>query len=256
VSVARSGCSSGIQPRLDDDLGLDRVGDEADVVGAVVELPDLSTAGIETGARPTNEESDIIVGHVASEGSSAGSEEKGRAMLERVITGGQTGADQAGWQAAQRAGIATGGWMPLGFRTEGRPDADQNLGPDESHPEFELRYGARAHESLEYRVRTRENLRGADAVVWFGDPLTRDGRLTLGLARLLGKPAFIVDPGEEGRPTELPERLADWLQDEAVHTLLVAGNRESRAQCIGACVEAYLIEVFQRLPPIGLVSLQ
>ena len=32
--------------------------------------------------------------------------------LERVITGGQTGADQAGWRSAQAVGITTGGWMP------------------------------------------------------------------------------------------------------------------------------------------------
>ena len=33
-------------------------------------------------------------------------------MISRVISGGQTGADQAGWRAAKRCGIATGGeWM-------------------------------------------------------------------------------------------------------------------------------------------------
>jgi len=32
-----------------------------------------------------------------------------RAMLERVVSGGQTGADQGGWRAARVAGIATGG---------------------------------------------------------------------------------------------------------------------------------------------------
>src|SRR3954453_11218012 len=78
-------------------------------------------------------------------------------MLGRVTTGGQTGADQAGWRAAKRFGMATGGWMPLGFRTEGPPDAEGEPGADEEHPEFGELYGARAHESLEYRVRTREN---------------------------------------------------------------------------------------------------
>jgi len=45
-------------------------------------------------------------------------------MLERVISGGQTGADQAGWRAARASGIPTGGAMPGGFLTEdgARPD--------------------------------------------------------------------------------------------------------------------------------------
>src|SRR5262249_34268512 len=42
-----------------------------------------------------------------------------RPMLDRVITGGQTGADQAAPRAARGAGIATGGWAPKGWVTEG-----------------------------------------------------------------------------------------------------------------------------------------
>jgi hypothetical protein len=40
-------------------------------------------------------------------------------MLAKVISGGQTGADQAGRRAARAAGIPTGGWAPLGWKTEG-----------------------------------------------------------------------------------------------------------------------------------------
>ena len=42
-------------------------------------------------------------------------------MIDRVISGGQTGADQAGWRAAKASGIPTGGWMPKGFLTEDGP---------------------------------------------------------------------------------------------------------------------------------------
>ncbi len=35
-------------------------------------------------------------------------------MIERILTGGQTGADQAALRAARAAGIATGGWAPKG----------------------------------------------------------------------------------------------------------------------------------------------
>ena len=39
-------------------------------------------------------------------------------MLECIISGGQTGADQGGLLAARKSGIQTGGWCPLGWRTE------------------------------------------------------------------------------------------------------------------------------------------
>jgi hypothetical protein len=166
-------------------------------------------------------------------------------MLETILSGGQTGADQAAWRAAKAAGIATGGWMPMGFRTEGPPEADAEggIGPDESHPEFAELYGARSHESLEYRLRTRANVREAQALAWFGDPQTRDGRLTLGLARMVDIPNLVVIPEQDDPPT----RLADWLRAQGVPTLLIAGNRESRAPGIGAWVEAYLTEVFALL---------
>jgi Circularly permutated YpsA SLOG family len=52
-------------------------------------------------------------------------------MLERVISGGQIGADRAGWWAAKAAGIPTGGAMPLRFLAE-----------DGRHPEFAEEFGA------------------------------------------------------------------------------------------------------------------
>ena len=42
-------------------------------------------------------------------------------MLDRVVSGGQTGADQADWRAARTSGIATGGWTTAGFLTEAKP---------------------------------------------------------------------------------------------------------------------------------------
>jgi hypothetical protein len=39
-------------------------------------------------------------------------------MLKRMITGGQTGADQGGWQVAKACGISTGGTKPKGILTK------------------------------------------------------------------------------------------------------------------------------------------
>ena len=38
-----------------------------------------------------------------------------------MISGGETGAEQAGWRAAEAIGVPTGGWMSKGFLTEEGP---------------------------------------------------------------------------------------------------------------------------------------
>jgi integrase len=42
-------------------------------------------------------------------------------VIEKVVTGGQAGADQGGLRAARAAGIATGGFAPKGWATEAGP---------------------------------------------------------------------------------------------------------------------------------------
>ena len=79
-------------------------------------------------------------------------------MIQKVVTGGQTGAEQAAWAAARRAGIATGGYMPRGFLTEEGPA-----------PRSGALYGAIEFPFDDAR-RMRANLRRADGLFWFGDP--------------------------------------------------------------------------------------
>jgi hypothetical protein len=75
-------------------------------------------------------------------------------MLERVISGGQTGADQAAWPAAKAAGIPTGGAMPKGFLTEDGP-----------RPELAELYGAHELEAPDYPARTVANVEGATGAI-------------------------------------------------------------------------------------------
>jgi hypothetical protein len=46
------------------------------------------------------------------------------AMVRKIISGGQTGADQAGLAVAKRLGISTGGFMPKGLLTAAGPQPD------------------------------------------------------------------------------------------------------------------------------------
>jgi hypothetical protein len=158
-------------------------------------------------------------------------------MIELVISGGQTGADQAGWRAAKAAGIATGGWMPGGFLTEDGP-----------RPAFEWLYGAKETMSRGYPERTRLNAQIANVTLWFGNPDSRGGKLTLNSCQ----GPYVVIWRESPRNDWHPAPLASWLGSAITwstncRTLNIAGNRESSAPGIGAWVEQYLSEVFRLL---------
>src|SRR5689334_1544832 len=94
-------------------------------------------------------------------------------MIEKVVTGGQAGVEQAAWAAARRAGVATAGYMPRGFATEAGPAP---------------RLGA-LHDAIEFPLdearRVRANLRRADAMIWFGDPFSDDAKATFEACREL-----------------------------------------------------------------------
>jgi Circularly permutated YpsA SLOG family len=149
-------------------------------------------------------------------------------VLDRVVSGGQTGADQAGWRAARASGIAPGGWMPVGFLTEAGP-----------RPEFAAMFGALEMPGGGYRQRTRANVRDSDATIWFGDPDSPGGRTTLRACTGFGKPVYLVIEG-----LTQPADVVAWIEAEEIRVLNVAGNRESTERGIGDRVERFLIEVF------------
>jgi hypothetical protein len=153
-------------------------------------------------------------------------------MIELVISGGQTGADQAGWRAAKAAGIATGGWMPKGFLTEAG-----------ARPEYGELYGAKEHDDWRYPPRTRANINWCDAMILFGDPDSKGSRLAMSIINNLAiRTPLLVVPNHMG---PRPEVAVRWIEKEDVKILNVAGNRESSSPGIGSWVETYLAEVFR-----------
>ena len=156
-------------------------------------------------------------------------------MISLVVTGGQSGSDQAGWRAARAASIPTGGWMPKGYHTEDGP-----------RPEFAELYGAKEHEYSNYPPRTRANVNACDVLLWFGNPYSPGGRLTLGICdhmAVLTPNAIITTPADPGTTVAfLRAQRAAFGRDLVV---MVAGNRESSKPGIGRRVERYLTEVFR-----------
>jgi hypothetical protein len=77
-------------------------------------------------------------------------------MISKIISGGQTGADQAGLFAARLLGIETGGFVPLGYMTEAGPAP------------WLKEYGLVETPHREYQYRTVLNVQHSDATVVFG----------------------------------------------------------------------------------------
>ena len=137
--------------------------------------------------------------------------------IERIISGGQTGADRAGLEIALELGIPIGGHCPKGRRAE-----------DGKVPR---RYPLTPTASSDYRERTRLNVERSDATIvfTFGSP-TSGSRFTISEAERLGKPVLHVDL-EEPDPEE---QVLDFLAEHQPRVLNVAGSRESRAPGIFA----------------------
>lgn len=133
------------------------------------------------------------------------------ARPERIISGGQTGADRAALDAAVALGIATGGTAPKGFRIC-LPD-----GSDGSDPSL-AGFGLVEHESSDYPPRTIQNVADSDGTVWFGYEHSGGGKLTINTCIRLKK-HYLVNPS--------PELLRDWVGDYSIKVLNIAGNRQS-----------------------------
>ncbi len=83
-------------------------------------------------------------------------------MIERVISGGQTGADMGGLLAATRAGIPTGGWAPKGWLRE-TPN-----GHGEEQGDWLARFGLKECPESGYPARRTRNVKDCDAILLFG----------------------------------------------------------------------------------------
>ncbi len=149
----------------------------------------------------------------------------------KIISGGQTGADRGGLDAAERLGIPRGGWCPRGRR------AENGIIP--------RKYPLRETKATAYRVRTELNVLWADATLVFTyGPPAGGSRLTLELARRHRKPALHVDLAGTCA-AEAARRIRRWIGKLGVSILNVAGPREGSAAGIRRAVEEILVEAFK-----------
>ncbi|CAB4242713.1 Dihydroneopterin aldolase [Methylacidimicrobium sp. AP8] len=157
-----------------------------------------------------------------------------RSPLQKIVSGGQTGADRAALDWAMAHGIPAGGWCPLGRRSE-----------EGAIPE---RYPLRETPGSDYAERTLWNVRDSDGTAIFTlDPvLTGGSRLTAAEAARLHKPWIHLHSGTP-RPAEA---LRTFLEEHRIGVLNVAGSRASREPGVGRFVWLTLEEAyFSAFPP-------
>lgn len=155
------------------------------------------------------------------------------ARVRKIISGGQTGADQGALSACVQHGFPYGGWIPKGRRTEkGKVPA---------------RYRMRQHRSRHYPPRTEANVRDSDATVVFtyGKP---DGGslLTIDFAKKHGKPCLKVDL--EKPHDAAVSRIVRWVRRACPHSCIlnVAGSRRSKAPGIHMAVKRVIKDLLER----------
>jgi len=157
-------------------------------------------------------------------------------VLEKVVSGGQTGVDRAALDAAMGLGIDVGGWCPRGRR------AADGVIPSK-YPLTETR-------GKSYQTRTRWNVRDSDAtLIICRDEPVGGTALTIRFCEQLGKPYQVCQPkaGDmscAGNPED-PQGVACWLDTLRVQVLNVAGPRESRRCPIYDYAYSFLIELFR-----------
>jgi len=142
-------------------------------------------------------------------------------MIELIISGGQTGVDQAGLDFAIENGIPHGGKCPKGRLSETGPI-----------PKY---YKLEEHFSSAYPPRTQANVEDSDATVIFpvnSLNLESGCLLTASLCRERRKPFLVVrldDADEEGNA----KKLQELIEEHQVKVLNVAGARGSRHPDVG-----------------------
>jgi putative molybdenum carrier protein len=135
------------------------------------------------------------------------------AVLSKIISGGQTGADRSALDWAIKRGVAHGGWCPKGRKAE-----DGVIDP---------RYNLAETPSEDYSQRTEWNVRDSDGTAVFSirGELRGGSLLTVELAGRYNKP--VIHLCAQAERTNHAQELRSFIEEFGISALNVAGPRES-----------------------------
>jgi hypothetical protein len=141
-------------------------------------------------------------------------------VLSQLISGGQTGADQAGLFIGEKYGMKTGGTAPQGFKT--LVGFNPTLLRDRFHLVESL--------SPSYKIRTWANVRNSDATIRLATSFESPGEIcTKNACVKYDKLVFDVDLKREKEEEYIAKTIDDFinfLSINQIQILNVAGNAD------------------------------
>jgi hypothetical protein len=144
-------------------------------------------------------------------------------MIEKIVSGGQTGVDRAALDAAIESNIAYEGWCPKGRIDELGIIPEEYCALKEISGEFK-------NEKENYNTRTKHNIRDSDGTLILVPkipiPLTiKDGTLlTIQEAQDKKKPYLVIDLSEPQQKNV--KFIIIWAKEHNLKILNIAGPRE------------------------------
>lgn len=135
--------------------------------------------------------------------------------IKKIISGGQTGADRAAWDAAIECDVEYGGWVPLGSK-------------DENGPIPPIYTGFTAMDHGEWDERTRKNVEiCSETLIFTRGPAIGGTRFTIEQAVELEKPFLVIDLQVFSRQAAA-RLILQWMEARSGAALNVAGPRASQ----------------------------
>lgn len=152
-------------------------------------------------------------------------------MINKVISGGQTGADRGGLDAAIELGIMHGGICPKGRKAEDGVIPEQYVMAESNSPN--------------YKNRTKDNVHQSDATLIFigGATITGGSKLTASVCTQNDKPYMVISVHCDGVKNN--KAIVAFLKAHQPSVLNVAGNRESKSPGLQAKVKDILVNALR-----------
>lgn len=161
-------------------------------------------------------------------------------MIEKIVSGGQTGVDQAALLTATELGIEIGGWCPKGGLDE------NSVCILDTYPSLKEATTAIPEE------RTMLNIRDSDGTLIIVPTLPlpdkiKDGtQLTIDHAIELKRPHLIISLDKKENAADA---LREWIDENNIRVLNIGGPRESNSPGINKESSELFQEMFAVLKP-------
>lgn len=158
-------------------------------------------------------------------------------MIKKIVSGEQTGVDQAALLVAMELGIEVGGWCPLG-------GLDENGNCILAH--YPSMKEAKTPDPAE---RTKLNVEDSDGTLIIvpscslPDKIKGGTLLTIEHAKTMKKPYFIIGLEQ----ADLAVQFKNWLSDNNISVLNIAGPRESNSPGINKQAAELLRDMIRKL---------